>query len=231
METYLLLIIVILLNIVTIIGTSYYQQKGKNLADKQDIKELTNKVESVKSDFNKDLATLNQRLAKEVNIHKSLSQLEIEASIEWYKDFVILFDFMAELPIQYLGNKKEIRKFYNVYRNKFKSLREKETKSKAILDIFIHDKEKLYTDTIQCFGELMAHQNEFLSSLKLLEYKDSKFSEINTEEKKLIDLFEEKKKISLDYDSKFCLRDNAVFKKRNEVVVELKKNLKKLMNE
>lgn len=44
---------------------SYFSQKGKNLANKEDIEELTTKIESVKKDFTKDLESFKNKLSFE----------------------------------------------------------------------------------------------------------------------------------------------------------------------
>ncbi len=44
---------------------SYFNQKGKNLADKEDIAELTKRIESVKQDFSKDIESFKNKLSYE----------------------------------------------------------------------------------------------------------------------------------------------------------------------
>lgn len=44
---------------------SYFSQKGKNLADKEDIKELTNSIESVKQEFSHKIESFKSKLSIE----------------------------------------------------------------------------------------------------------------------------------------------------------------------
>lgn len=63
-------------------GASYFGEKGKNLATKQDIGRITELVESVKSDFSKDLELLKWQLTKKANIHRIVAEREVQAISE-----------------------------------------------------------------------------------------------------------------------------------------------------
>lgn len=75
MEIFKLLteIVLIILVLFLIFGKSFFSEKGKNLATKKDIKEITEKIESVKLEFNRKQSIdkyeleLNQRLYNALN--------------------------------------------------------------------------------------------------------------------------------------------------------------------
>jgi hypothetical protein len=48
---------------------AYFSEKGKNLATKEDIKEITNIVEQVKIELSKDLEFIKWELTKKAAIH------------------------------------------------------------------------------------------------------------------------------------------------------------------
>lgn len=54
---------------------SYEAEKGKNLATKEDIKDITDKVESVKANYNESLERHKIELQKEFETHKYISNL------------------------------------------------------------------------------------------------------------------------------------------------------------
>jgi hypothetical protein len=77
---------VITLVVVVIIGyflreffPSYTTEKGRNLATKEDIREITEKIESVKSDYAKSLETLKSKLQIESAIKGAYQQKCLEA--------------------------------------------------------------------------------------------------------------------------------------------------------
>ena len=50
--------VIILLGLYLVLIKSYYSEKGKNLATKEDIKDITDKMESVKLDYLRRIETL-----------------------------------------------------------------------------------------------------------------------------------------------------------------------------
>ncbi len=55
---------------VFLLWEGYFKEKGKNLATKEDIKDITDKVESVKDSYNKALEAHKIELQKEFELHK-----------------------------------------------------------------------------------------------------------------------------------------------------------------
>jgi hypothetical protein len=60
---------------VFLLWEGYFKEKGKNLATKEDIKDITDKVESVKASYNESLERHKIELQKEFESHKYISIL------------------------------------------------------------------------------------------------------------------------------------------------------------
>jgi hypothetical protein len=61
---------------------SYLRKKGENLATKEDVAEITRKVEEVKSEVSVKLELLKWQLGKKATIHKLAAEKEFEALTE-----------------------------------------------------------------------------------------------------------------------------------------------------
>ncbi len=82
----------IIMEIVILIGLgyiaffkSYFTEKGKNLASKEDLKELTEKVESVKIEFNKELEKFKLSLVIDLEKKRPFIEDEAKSIIELIK--------------------------------------------------------------------------------------------------------------------------------------------------
>jgi hypothetical protein len=73
---------------------SYSNEKGKNLATKEDIGEITKEVENVKQFFNESLEKLKSDLNLSTQIRFSLKSAEIEALLNLYEKYFVWFNSM-----------------------------------------------------------------------------------------------------------------------------------------
>lgn len=163
----------------------YVSVRIKNTAKIDDMEELTKKVEEVKSDFNKEFAEFNQgltkeitninhQLSKEANIHKSLSQLEIEACVNWYKDWYVVYEYSCFIHSRaHERTYAAIKDDYDGLRNRFQTLIRQERISNGMLSIFINSKTELFN----AIGELRisyykTQEKLFTDSLGVLEKID-----------------------------------------------------------
>jgi len=64
---------------------AYASQKGKNLATKEDIADITNEIEKTRAEYSIELETLKSSLAKELELLK-ISQAELQ--INKTKEFI-----------------------------------------------------------------------------------------------------------------------------------------------
>jgi hypothetical protein len=90
------------INFVLIIIISYFIEKGKNLATKDAIAEITNKIETVKTEHQLRIEDLKKDLQISINEHQvKFSQLQIvrvNALTEFHKKF---YSFQNELRIKF----------------------------------------------------------------------------------------------------------------------------------
>lgn len=86
---YWLIIVVtsIIVSIIATLITSYLKERGKNLATKQDIQEITNKVESVKNEYKEHFSKFDRYNSKQFEIYNnlwtSLIELKFSADTLW----------------------------------------------------------------------------------------------------------------------------------------------------
>ena len=57
---------------------AYLKEKAKNLATKEDLKEITNQVESIRHSYSSDLETLKAQLGSQLFVHQTRYQNEFE---------------------------------------------------------------------------------------------------------------------------------------------------------
>lgn len=84
MDTNLLSFIILLLQIVILLiihffWPSFLKEKGKNLATKQDISEITDKIENVKSEYSKSLVRFNYFHRKQALVIEKIYQYLVDA--------------------------------------------------------------------------------------------------------------------------------------------------------
>ncbi len=225
-----ILLIVALINIISIYASAYLTQKGKNKAQSQDIQNLTKKVESVKIEFSEKLSNINQQISKEINIHNSLSHLEIEATIQWYKDFFAWSEFLQNgITISHIETIEQMKDFYNPLRERISNLLYQEKKSFGLLRIFINSKNNVANLIVNLraeYLELANKLNELIFNLQKIDM-DYIHAESATKDFKKYDA--EKNKMGIEYyDSassnlKAHLAQNLV-----NIEIELLNNLKSL---
>lgn len=73
---------------------SYFKEKGKNFATKEDIGDITKEVEDVKQFFNESLEKFKHELNLSTQIRFSLKSAEIEALLNLYDKYFVWFNSM-----------------------------------------------------------------------------------------------------------------------------------------
>lgn len=72
------------------ISTKYFEEKAKNLAQKQDIEDLTKTVESVKLEFQRELESIKKQHNLEIEQYKAqLEQVKLVGRVQFEKEFQI----------------------------------------------------------------------------------------------------------------------------------------------
>lgn len=126
-----LYIVQILLQLIILIGglylvffKSYFKEKGKNLATLEDIEQITEKVEGIKSEFNTDLEGIKaflqrQNLAYEINLSE-LTKMRFQRIDTLYEDLVNLQSFVKlnmfsyEDDEDFISKKQKFIEYYNI---------------------------------------------------------------------------------------------------------------------
>lgn len=134
---------------------SYESEKGKNLATQEDIKKITDKIESVKASYNESLERHKIELQKEFESHKYILKLCQSVDKE-------LIDLLYECIAKEKSNGKDYTEFYealyrlldflNIYLNRYGSndilckLKECIINTKISEDVFKHNYKLLEPD-------------------------------------------------------------------------------------
>ncbi len=85
---------------------SYFTEKGKNLATKEDIKDITDKVESVKASYNEALERHKLELQKEFESHKYIKELCNKIDHELLKKLIKCRKEIEDHLMQHLDDSK-----------------------------------------------------------------------------------------------------------------------------
>lgn len=166
------LAILALMQIGVIIANSYLKQKGRNYADKEDIKALTNSIEEVKSDFNNKAELLKANLQFSTNKKTSTFDEQRNAIVEYLKRYNTFYSSIQHSPPNI---------FVDLQASKIESILGKINVSleelilaEVVFDLFIDDPtilgtknslqkqtcEKLYLATYKTFSDIIIELNK-----------------------------------------------------------------------
>lgn len=113
---------------------AYYKEKGKNLAKKEDLVEITNKIKETETKFTIQTEQLKSQLSLLTNIKSEIYSTERNAIIDANVKLYRWLSHIMRLPI--LDNNDDIDR----YINKMDELYNEEQASEALLELFIDDK-------------------------------------------------------------------------------------------
>jgi hypothetical protein len=85
--------------IIKIYGKSYLAEKGKNLAQKEDIEEITNKIEGIKSLYKKESDLLKEQISHLLDIQSSHRTEERNAIIHFHETYYHWIYTILEIPV------------------------------------------------------------------------------------------------------------------------------------
>jgi hypothetical protein len=149
------------------LSKSYFQEKGKNLATKEDIEGLTLKVESVKQQFIEKNANLKAKLDFMTNLQISHKNDERFALIDFHKKLKRWIGLLTESKPSLMNNydNSEIQTKLHQY----SQIHDEVLSSQAVIELYIEDKSlyeliyKLKKSVIENLGE---NPLKFLVKLK-----------------------------------------------------------------
>ena len=180
--------ILLFLTIGKYIFPSYLNQKGKNLADKQDIENLTQKVENIKSSFNEKIEILKTDLNFKNQNKISVSSYEREALLNLNEKYAEWLNSLMNISFSLITVKN-----YSLIESYFSELKKRKIEfenSEAKLHIFMNDDELMqtklncYLKTLEMEHLVKTTTNELLSNFELMEFY---FANIPSETKDQID--------------------------------------------
>ncbi len=218
-ELIILIVILIIVAIIKFSVPSYLKQKGKNLADKEDIADLTKKVENVKSDFNEkieylktDLTFLNQNRISVKSLEREALLLVNEKYAEWLNSLMnISFSLIT------------IKNYNNIesYFSELKHAKIGYENAEAKLLIFMNDQKLLdiktdcYIKTLELEQLIKQTTNTLQTDFELIDFY---FSNVNPNTKEEIEKKQEDYKEAMDGISKTI---NGFYHKRAEMFDEI----------
>jgi len=199
----------------------FLSKKAKNLADKQDIEELTQKVNLIEKsiDFNKQSKL-------------SLATEERSAIIECYKKMLKYAELIKKIPpIPNLPTETDIsdefyeirNKAYNDFVTSMELMNLFNLNSDIVKEIVYYRKELLQLEKIQ---------NKYISNCKFLslEYKNVIFEEGKFNEDKAKNFSSKKDKLTDDYLNELLSKmENALYPIENNIASLIHNRIKKLL--
>lgn len=90
-------IIIVLIGLHLTFFKSYFKEKGKNLATQEDIGNITNTVESIKTEFTKQTETLKATLQYQNQMRFSIKNEERNAMIKCYETYFLWYNSLFDI--------------------------------------------------------------------------------------------------------------------------------------
>ena len=110
---------------------AYYEEKGKNLATKEDIGEITKEIKSVESQFINETEKLKNKLAILANAQTDITSMERQAIIEVNKSLFLWIDSVLNIPN--VNSSNQIDNYINIQNQLYKNVQQDE----IVLRLFV----------------------------------------------------------------------------------------------
>ncbi|MCU0439478.1 MAG: hypothetical protein MUC49_16415 [Raineya sp.] len=185
-----------------IVATSYFTAKGKNLADKQDIAEITKKTEEVKIAFTKEIEKLKANLLLSNNIQFGLFNEERNAIVDFNEKYFKYLHLIKDPSLNGI-NSFDIDSLFSYPKEIFKAQNDCNN-SQTRLTLFIKDPDiiQLANEIYEAALNLLNIRINILSKL-ISNANDIKVLEFELEEKtQIINNFDEDEAYLKSYDEK-----------------------------
>jgi len=226
MKTEIILDIIIIATIfLSPIIKSYLQEKGKNIATSEDIEELTQKVETIKEDFNNKSAILKAKLDLLTNLELNFKNEKRNSLINFHKDFAYWFDLLSTSSpslVDEYNNKEIDEKIY-----KYDLVYQKVLTSEALVQLYFEDKhlnQLIYNLKVAIIKYLTPHSTNVLLNLK---YNNFEFEQYNKIPAITIEEIEKKK---IEHENLIKKR-SAIYNEYREKMIDSYQKVMPLYNE
>lgn len=146
---------------------SYFNEKGKNLATKEDIREITEMVENVKHSFLNETEKFKNDLHKFSSIHLSLVAEEKKAIIDYNEFFSYWFNLLTDHQLGNIeiDNNDEVDKYNKMIGESYRNFLNSETR----FILFVENDElhqKSYELKLEVLKKIMSPMASYLMKQK-----------------------------------------------------------------
>jgi hypothetical protein len=219
-------IILIILGLYLALFKSYFQEKGKNLATFEDIEEITEKVESIKTDFIRETEKLKLDLQYTNQVRFSIKTEEMKSLFDYYEKYYLWLNILLEF---YFGvfdedNPELLKNSENVINDANFKLILAEAKAELLIDnaaLFTHS-HKMKVQTLQ-FQHFI---NTSIQEFKKIQFEIKSMKATTPIAEQLIPYKELSDKM-IEFNSKFNDQKLLHYKE----ILPMNKEFRKIMNE
>ena len=155
---------------------SYESEKGRNLATKEDIGEITKEIKTVESSFINETEKLKTTLSVLANIQTNVASIEREAIIELNKSLFTYLNFTMP-GINNSRNNNELDKYINLLNEKHRKTNE----DIILFNLFINDRE-LQNQVERLFIDIISMDTERQKDVIELKEINNKLESIKNED-------------------------------------------------
>lgn len=149
----------------------YFREKGKNLATKEDIADITRKMEAVKQQFTNDTEKLKNALAILANVQTSVASVERNAIIDFNKSlFSYLNLIRTGLPIHDSSSNEELDKFLK----RLEGMRQHTQQDLILFNLFIKDR-TLLKESAELYTKALAAESELFKDILAVQAINSEY--------------------------------------------------------
>lgn len=153
----------------------YFREKGKNLATKEDIADITRKMEAVKQQFTNDTEKLKNALAILANVQTSVASVERNAIIDFNKSlFSYLNLIRTGLPIHDSSSNEALNKFLK----KLEEMQQHTQQDLILFNLFIDDT-TLITESSHLYSKTLSMEGDLYEDILNIQLINNEFSQID----------------------------------------------------
>lgn len=194
--TWLQFILLVIISGIVQFIIAYYKEKGKNLAQKEDIGKITEEIKAVEVKFINETEKLKTALSLIANIQTDIASIERNTIIELNKSLFIFLDITTSGNIRSCRNNTDL----DEYIDKLNDASERASESIILFNLFIDDNQ-LKKQANDLFVEILEMETERYKDIlelkvmneQLESTKNDKDLEIKQRREKLSKLLEKHK--------------------------------------
>lgn len=153
--TWLQFILLVIISGIVQFIIAYYKEKGKNLAQKEDIGKITEEIKAVEVKFINETEKLKTALSLITNIQTDIASIERNTIIELNKALFIFLDITTSGNIRSCSNNTDL----DEYIDKLNSASERASESIILFKLFIDDNQ-LKKQANDLFIEILEMETE-----------------------------------------------------------------------